>query len=349
MRAVPPRMYANVNSIVPESQIDYKSEDFQLPLGDIDDYKIVRKIGRGRYSDVYEGIKIIKSAEKEESENISEENSEESFGEESFESSFKEDKRCVIKILKPVRQQKINREYLILSKLTHDSIVRMIDFVKDVESNTYSLIMDYIPNVATVEAFKSMDTQDIKHYSRQLLEGLHYTHKRGIMHRDIKSINLIINQETKVLKIIDWGLAEFYYPNKDLTCKVGSRYYKAPELLVNYKYYHYCIDIWAFGCVFAEMALKRYPFLKGSCNLNQLFLITKFFGNKNFYRFLEEYKIKIDEEIAENICDSKNPAYDSMCAQNLDPEIQEVLEGCFIFDITKRFTAKELLNLKFFN
>ena len=60
------------------------------------------------------------------------------------------------------------------------------------------------------------------------------------------------------LRLIDWGLAEFYHPDTEYHIRVGSRYYKAPELLVGYKKYDYSLDMWSVGCMLASMV--RIPF-----------------------------------------------------------------------------------------
>lgn len=75
----------------------------------------------------------------------------------------------------------------------------------------------------------------------------------GIMHRDIKPQNVLIDNQQKIIKIIDWGLADYYLPNKEYNVRVASRYYKGPELLVNNKYYDYSMDMWSLGCMFAGM------------------------------------------------------------------------------------------------
>lgn len=59
--------------------------------------------------------------------------------------------------------------------------------------------------------------------------------------------------ETLQLRLIDWGLAEFYHPDTDYHIRVGSRYYKGPELLVNMKKYDYSLDMWSVGCMLASM------------------------------------------------------------------------------------------------
>lgn len=95
----------------------------------------------------------------------------------------------------------------------------------------------------------------MKYYLRKLLEGLHYCHSNGIIHRDIKPQNVLIDRQEKELKIIDWGLADYYLPQKEFNVRVASRYYKGPELLLNNNYYDYSLDIWSTGCWFAAMVL----------------------------------------------------------------------------------------------
>jgi casein kinase II subunit alpha len=89
----------------------------------------------------------------------------------------------------------------------------------------------------------------------KIMEGLNYCHSMGIMHRDIKPQNVLIDQKRRTLKIVDWGLADYYLPNKEYNVRVASRYYKGPELLVNNKFYDYSLDIWSLGCMFAGMVL----------------------------------------------------------------------------------------------
>lgn len=73
------------------------------------------------------------------------------------------------------------------------------------------------------------------------------------MHRDVKPQNIIVNHHKKILKLIDWGLAEFYHMGQDYNVRVASRYFKGPELLVDYNYYDYSLDIWSTGAMFSSM------------------------------------------------------------------------------------------------
>lgn len=106
----------------------------------------------------------------------------------------------------------------------------------------------------------------IKCYMKQLLSGLDHCHARGVMHRDIKGSNLLVNNEG-VLKVADFGLANFCNASADkqqqpLTSRVVTLWYRPPELLLGATEYGASVDLWSVGCVFAELLLKK-PVLQG--------------------------------------------------------------------------------------
>jgi casein kinase II subunit alpha len=125
--------------------------------------------------------------------------------------------------------------------------------------------------------------------------ALDYTHSMGIMHRDIKPQNIIINPKTEQLRVIDWGLAEFYFPGQDYSVRVASRIYKAPELLLNNTKYDYSMDIWAVGCILAELIFKKDGFFHGTDNFDQLVRIAKVLGTKEMEKYIERYSLDISE------------------------------------------------------
>lgn len=103
----------------------------------------------------------------------------------------------------------------------------------------------------------------IKFYMHQLLSGLQHCHGRGILHRDIKGSNLLIDKNG-MLKIGDFGLANYFTPNqkRPLTNRVVTLWYRAPELLLGATNYGVAIDLWSAGCLLAEMFSGR-PIMPG--------------------------------------------------------------------------------------
>lgn len=98
------------------------------------------------------------------------------------------------------------------------------------------------------------------------------------------------------LKVIDWGLAEYYIPNRDYHVRVASRYFKPPELLVGYPFYHYSIDIWSLGALMAGIIFKKEPFFKGNDNDDQLVKIVKVLGTDSLEKYLRKYNVTLRPE-----------------------------------------------------
>lgn len=103
----------------------------------------------------------------------------------------------------------------------------------------------------------------IKCYMQQLLWGLEHCHSRGVLHRDIKGSNLLISNDG-VLKIADFGLANFYEPcqSQPLTSRVVTLWYRPPELLLGATEYGPAIDLWSAGCILAELNAGK-PIMPG--------------------------------------------------------------------------------------
>lgn len=117
------------------------------------------------------------------------------------------------------------------------------------------------------------------------------------------------------MRLIDWGLAEFYHPGTEYHPRVGSRYYKGPELLVAYKRYDYSLDIWSVGCILASLVhfllasakadfldlqhvqiFRREHFFRGRDNEDQLLKILRVLGTDNFEQYLTVYSLFLRTE-----------------------------------------------------
>jgi CTD kinase subunit alpha len=120
----------------------------------------------------------------------------------------------------------------------------------------------------------------VKELLRQMLDGLHYLHHRGILHRDIKGSNILLNSKGQ-LKLADFGLARLYHKhrdNLDYTNRVITLWYRPPELLLGATAYGPAVDIWSVGCIMLEMVTKKAVF-PGMDEIDQLSKIWNVMGS----------------------------------------------------------------------
>lgn len=113
----------------------------------------------------------------------------------------------------------------------------------------------------------------MQYFLYQLLRGLKYVHSANVLHRDLKPSNLLLNANCD-LKIGDFGLARTTSETDFMTEYVVTRWYRAPELLLNCSEYTAAIDIWSVGCILGEI-MTRNPLFPGKDYVHQLRLITE--------------------------------------------------------------------------
>ncbi|XP_045604122.2 cyclin-dependent kinase 7 isoform X1 [Procambarus clarkii] len=163
------------------------------------------------------------------------------------------------------------REIKLLQEVHHLNLIGLLD-VFGYKSNV-SLVFDFMDTDLEV-IIKDTDNiiltpANIKAYILQTIRGLEYLHLHWILHRDLKPNNLLVNSEG-VLKIGDFGLARFFgSPNRQYSHQVVTRWYRSPELLFGARSYGTGVDMWAVGCILAEM-LVRCPYFPGDSDLDQL-------------------------------------------------------------------------------
>lgn len=231
------------------------------------DYLLTPQSGRGKYSEVFEGVNVVNY------------------------------QKCVIKVLKPVKKKKIKREIKILQNLSGGpNIVALLDVVRDSQSKTPSLIFEHVNNTDFRTLYPKFQDLDVRYYIFELLKALDYCHSKGIMHRDVKPHNVMIDHENRKLRLIDWGLAEFYHAGTEYNVRVASRYFKGPELLVDFQEYDYSLDMWSLGAMFASMIFRKEPFFHGNSNSDQLVKIAKVLGTEDLFDYLDKYDIELDAQ-----------------------------------------------------
>jgi casein kinase II subunit alpha len=150
--------------------------------------------------------------------------------------------------------------------------------------------------IRTQTLYPTLSDYDIRYYIYEVLKALDFCHSNGIMHRDVKPHNVMIDHEQRKLRLIDWGLAEFYHPGREYNVRVASRYFKGPELLVDLQDYDYSLDMWSLGCMLAGMIFRKEPFFHGHDNYDQLVKIAKVLGTNELFAYLEKYDLELDPQ-----------------------------------------------------
>lgn len=311
------RIYAKVNQTKPRAYWDYDS--FSLSWNSKENYQLVQKLGRGKYSEVFEAFDV------------------------------KHSKKVVVKVLKPVRRRKIKREIKILQNLRGgENIIALLDIVRDSTTLTPALIFEHMQNVDFKVFYKQITDYDCRFYMYEILRGLNFCHSMGIMHRDIKPQNIVINHDRRQLRIIDWGLAEFYHPNQDYNVRVASRYFKGPELLVGYQYYDYSLDMWSLGCMLASMIFQQDPFFRGHDNYDQLVRIARVLGTEKLDEYIKTYNIDLDNRFNDLLGRHSRKRWERFLRPDnehlVQQEVLDFLDGLLRYDHMQRFTAVEAMN-----
>ncbi|GJN16880.1 hypothetical protein PR202_gb03905 [Eleusine coracana subsp. coracana] len=185
-----------------------------------------------------------------------------------------------------------------------------------------------------------LSTLTVKCYMKQLLSGIEHCHNNGVLHRDIKSSNLLVSSDG-ILKIADFGLATSYDPNntRPMTSQVITLWYRPPELLLGATHYGVGVDLWSVGCILAELLLGE-PIFPGRTEVEQLHKIFKLCGTPS-----EDYweKMKFPQPTFR--------PYERRIAEkfkDLPTSILSLLETLLSIDPDLRGTATEALNSEFF-
>lgn len=317
------REFADVNAKRPRSYWDYES--LNINWNKPNDYEIVMKIGRGKYSEVFEGWNCRTS------------------------------EPCVIKILKPVKKKKIKREIKILQNLDGGpNIIKLIDTVRDPISKTPALIFEFVKADNFKILYPKLEDHDIRYYMFQLLKALKYCHSYGIIHRDVKPHNVMIDHHARKLRLIDWGLAEFYHKGQQYNVRVASRYFKGPELLVDMRMYDYSLDMWSLGCMFAGMIFRKEPFFHGRDNNDQLVKIARVLGTRDLSAYLQKYNLRLPSPAFDGLLEEriqKKPWRKFITLENrryISEEALDFVDKLLIYDHRARLTPSEAMAHDYF-
>ena len=229
---------------------------------------------------------------------------------------MRNDASVILKALEPVRQSKFHKEIKILQILSGGpNMIRLLDVLPDPRTDAPEprlelkpehvtdepnpvLVMEYIDNggESLRNLAKSFTDYELRYYMFELLKALDFAHSKGIMHRDVKPGNIMVDPIKRELKLIDWGLADFYLPHKEYNVRVSTLKYKGPELLVNVTRYDYSLDIWSTGTSFAGFLFHKSKFFKGDSNDDMLVQFAKVLGTQGLYDYASKYDVPLSNK-----------------------------------------------------
>ena len=228
-----------------------------------------------------------------------------------------------------------------------ENIINLKKIIFTKKTGVLNLIFEYMEK-DLLELMKSLEPKHlpeerIKDIVYQTLQGLSYMHKYGFFHRDIKPENLLFLNDK--VKIADFGLAREIRTLPPYTEYVSTRYYRAPECILKSTNYNSPIDIWALGCVMAEMYLHPQPLFYGANEKEVLYRICSILGSPNQDTWPEGMQLA-------HLKDIKFPNCYKMELEDIIKEASEdaidLMKKMIKWDPKKRETAENLLKHKFF-
>uniref|UniRef100_U3K537 mitogen-activated protein kinase n=1 Tax=Ficedula albicollis TaxID=59894 RepID=U3K537_FICAL len=223
------------------------------------------------------------------------------------------------------------RELRLLKHMKHENVIGILDvFTPDVtleKFNDFYLVMPFMgTDLSKIMKHEKLTEDRIQFLVYQMLKGLKYIHSSGIIHR-----------------ILDFGLAR--HTDSEMTGYVVTRWYRAPEVILNWMHYTQTVDIWSVGCIMAEMITGR-PLFKGNDHLDQLTEIMKVTGTPT-----QDFVQKLHSQDAKNYIKSLPKVQKKDFASILkyaNPLAVNLLEKMLVLDAEKRVTAAEALMHPYF-
>uniref|UniRef100_A0A8C4I205 mitogen-activated protein kinase n=1 Tax=Dicentrarchus labrax TaxID=13489 RepID=A0A8C4I205_DICLA len=227
------------------------------------------------------------------------------------------------------------RELRLLKHMRHENVIGLLDvFTAEISLDRlrdFYLVMPFMgTDLSKLMKLERLTEDRVQFLVYQMLKGLKYIHSAGIIHRDLKPGNLAINPDCE-LKILDFGLAR--QADAEMTGYVVTRWYRAPEVILNWMHYTQTVDIWSAGCIMAEMLLGK-PLFKGNdrilnCGQRCLVLSCK-----------TTCKISLPKVPKKDLHSIFSKASSSAVC---------VLEKMLLLDPEQRVSASEALDLPFFS
>ncbi|XP_060929958.1 mitogen-activated protein kinase 14A isoform X2 [Limanda limanda] len=246
-----------------------------------------------------------------------------------------------------IHAKRMYRELRLLKHMKHENVIGLLDVFSPATSlkeftDVYLVTHLMGADLNNIVKCQKLTDDHVQFLIYQILRGLKYIHSADIIHRDLKPSNLAVNEDCE-LKILDFGLAR--HTDDEMTGYVATRWYRAPEIMLNWMHYNMTVDIWSVGCIMAELLTGRTLF-PGTDHINQLQQIMRLTGTPP-----ASLISRMPSHEARNYISSlpnmpKRSFADVFVGAN--PQAVDLLEKMLVLDTDKRITAAEALAHSYF-
>lgn len=236
------------------------------------------------------------------------------------------------------------REVKSLKKLSHANVVKLKEVIR--ENDNLYFVFEYMKeNLYQLmkERNKLFPESTVRNIMYQILQGLAFIHKHGFFHRDLKPENLLC-MGPELVKIADFGLAREIRSRPPYTDYVSTRWYRAPEVLLRSTNYSSPIDIWAIGCIMAEVYTLR-PLFPGASEIDTIFKICQVLGTPKKNDWPEGYQLAGAMNFRWPQCVPNNL---KTLIPNASSEAIQLMRDMLQWDPKKRPTASQALRYPYF-
>uniref|UniRef100_A0A8D3E1A4 mitogen-activated protein kinase n=1 Tax=Scophthalmus maximus TaxID=52904 RepID=A0A8D3E1A4_SCOMX len=237
-----------------------------------------------------------------------------------------------------IHAKRTYRELRLLKHMKHENVIGLLDAFSPATSlkeftDVYLVTHLMGADLNNIVKCQKLTDDHVQFLIYQILRGLKYIHSADIIHRDLKPSNLAVNEDCE-LKILDFGLAR--HTDDEMTGYVATRWYRAPEIMLNWMHYNMTVDIWSVGCIMAELLTGRTLF-PGTDHINQLQQIMRLTGTPP-----TSLISRMPSHEARNYISSlpnmpKRNFADVFIGAN--PQAVDLLEKMLVLDTDKRITA----------